>query len=285
MTRRERLKPYEIPGEVLRNAFLIVICLIFVVPFYIAVVNVFKVREDIIRIPMAIPWGRLTLDNLARNLNSRSFNVWIGYGTSLVLSSLTVSFVILTSTMMSYVICRKKHRLFKYAYFLLVAGLMIPAQVILLPIVQVLRRLHLMFTVQGLLLMNIGWYMPFAAFVFVGYMRTISPQFDESARIDGANDLRIFFRIIFPLIGPAVASVVIFVSLWTWNDFVGPLIILGSSDFYTITIGVYKAIGQYVQKWEDVFAVVFLAILPVVVFFLFMQRQFISGLTSGALKG
>jgi raffinose/stachyose/melibiose transport system permease protein len=285
MRPRERIRPYEVPGEVVRNIFLILICLLFVVPFYIAVVNVFKTREDIIRYPMAIPWARLTLDNLKRNLNSRSFNVWIGYGTSVVLSSLTVSFVILTSTMMSYVLSRKTHRLFKSAYLLLIAGLMIPAQVILLPIVQVLRRLHLMFTVQGLLLMNIGWYMPFAAFVFVGYMRTISPQFDESARIDGANDLRIFFRIIFPLIGPAIASVVIFVSLWTWNDFVGPLIILGSSDFYTITIGVYKAIGQYVQKWEDVFAVVFLAILPVIVFFLFMQKQFISGLTSGALKG
>ena len=285
MTHRERLKPYEIPGEVLRNIFLVSICLLFVVPFYVAIVNVFKIREDIIRTPMAIPWGRLTLDNLARNLHSRSFNVWIGYGTSVVLSTLTVILVILTSTMMSYVICRKKHRFFRFAYILLIAGLMIPAPVILLPIVQVLRRLHLMFTVQGLLLMNVGWYMPFAAFVFVGYMRTISPQFDESARMDGAGDVRVFFRIIFPLIGPAIASVVIFVSLWTWNDFVGPLIILGSSDYYTITIGVYKAIGQFVQKWEDVFAVVFLAILPVIVFFLFMQRQFISGLTSGALKG
>jgi raffinose/stachyose/melibiose transport system permease protein len=285
MMHRPRLKPYEVPGEIVRNAFLVIMCLLFVIPFYVAIVNVFKVREDIIRMPMAIPWARLTLDNLRRNLNSPSFNVWIGYGTSVVLSSLTVTLVVLTATMMSYVLCRKSHRFFKYAYLLLVAGLMIPAQVILLPIVQVLRRLHLMFTVQGLLLMNIGWYMPFAAFVFVGYMRTISPQLDESARIDGANDVRIFFRIIFPLIGPAVASVVIFVSLWTWNDFVNPLIILGSSDYYTITIGVYKAIGQYVQKWEDVFAVVFLAILPVIVFFFFMKRQFITGLTSGALKG
>lgn len=280
-----RLRPYEIPGEVVRNAFLIVMCLIFVVPFYVAIVNVFKTRVDIVRTPMAIPWARLTLDNLWRNLNSPSFSVWIGYGTSLVLSSLTVSLVILTSTMMSYVLCRKKHPFFKYAYLLLIAGLMIPAQVILLPIVQVLRKVHLMFTVQGLLLMYIGWYMPFAAFVFVGYMRTISPQFDESARIDGAGDVRVFFRIIFPLISPAVASVVIFVALWTWNDFVNPLIILGSSDYYTITIGVYKAIGQYVQKWEDVFAVVFLAIVPVIVFFFIMQRQFISGLTTGALKG
>ena len=121
--------------------------------------------------------------------------------------------------------------------------------------------------------------------MFISYMRTVSPQFDESARMDGAGDVRIFFRIIFPLITPCVASIIIFVSLWTWNDFVNPLIILGSSDFYTITIGVYRAIGQFVQKWEDVFAVVFIAIVPVIVFYLFMQKQFVSGLTAGALKG
>jgi raffinose/stachyose/melibiose transport system permease protein len=133
--------------------------------------------------------------------------------------------------------------------------------------------------------MNIAWYMPFTAFLFVGYMRTISPQLDESARMDGAGDVRIFFRIIFPLISPAVASAIIFIALWTWNDFVNPLIILGTSDYYTVTIGLYRAIGQYVQKWEDVFAIVFIAIVPVIVFYLFMQKQFIAGLTAGALKG
>lgn len=280
-----RIKPYEVPGEVARHAFLIVMSVIFLIPFYVAIINVFKTRLDIVRAPLSIPWGRLTLDNIVRNLFAPHFNILIGYGTSLVISGLTVGAVVVLGSMMSYVLCRKKQRFFTYAYLLLLAGLMIPAQVILLPIVQVLRHLHLMFTIWGLLLMNIGWYLPFASFLFVGYMRTVSPQFDESARMDGAGDVRIFFRIIFPLITPCVASIIIFVSLWTWNDFVNPLIILGSSDFYTITIGVYRAIGQFVQKWEDVFAVVFIAIMPVIVFYLFMQKQFVSGLTAGALKG
>jgi len=280
-----RIKPYEVPGQIARHAFLVLMSFIFVIPFYVAIINVFKTRLDIIRAPMSIPWARLTLANIARNLFAPHFNILIGYGTSLVIAGLTVSAVVVLGSMMSYVLCRKKQRFFKYSYLLLLAGLMIPAQVILLPIVQVLRHLHLMFTIWGLLLMNIGWYLPFAAFLFVGYMRTVSPQFDESARMDGASDVRIFFRIIFPLISPCVASIIIFVSLWTWNDFVNPLIILGSSDFYTITIGVYRAVGQYVQKWEDVFAVVFIAIVPVIIFYLFMQKQFVSGLTTGALKG
>lgn len=275
---------YELPATILRHVFLMALSAVFLVPFYIAIVNVFKVRTDIIERPLAVPFARLTLDNLIRNLNSPSFNIGIAYGTSLVLSVLTVSFIILFTAMMSYVLARKRHRFFFWSYLLLLAGLMIPQQVILLPIVHVLRRLQLMFTVQGLLLANIAWYTPFSAFILVGYMRTIPQQLDESACIDGAGEITTFFRIIYPLVGPAVASVVIFVTLWTWNDFVNPLIILGSSRYYTVTIGVYRAVGQYVQRWEDVFAIVFIAIVPIIVFYVFMQKHFISGLTAGALK-
>lgn len=278
------MKPYERAAAIARHAFLLPVSALFLVPFYIAIVNVFKTREDIFANPLGIPIARLTMDNLVRNLDSPHFNVGIAYGTSLILSGLTVALVVLLGAAMSYVISRNRHRAFSYAYLLLLAGLMVPAQVILLPLIQILRRLHLMFTVQGLLVANLAWYIPFAVFVFVGYVRTIPSQLDESARLDGAGELVIFARIIYPLIGPAIASVVIFVSLWTWNDFVNPLIILGSSKYYTITIGVYRAIGQYVQKWEDVFAIVFMAIVPVAVFYLFMQRRFVSGLTAGALK-
>jgi raffinose/stachyose/melibiose transport system permease protein len=268
----------------LTHALLLFMSFLFLVPFYIAVISAFKTRVDILTRPLAIPFARLTLDNLLRNLDSPNFNILIGYGTSLVLSTLTVLLVTLAASAMSFVISRGRHPFLKVSYLLLLAGLLVPAQVILLPIVQILRRLHLMSTVPGLLLANLAWYLPFAAFIFVGYIRTIPVQLDESAKMDGAREARIFFRIVLPLIGPAVASVVIFVALWTWNDFVNPLIILGSSRFYTVTIGVYRAVGQYTQKWDDVFAIVLLAILPVAIFYLFMQQYFISGMTTGALK-
>ena len=234
----------------LRHAFLIVMSGLFLVPIYIAVVNVFKTREDIFANPLSIPLSRLTFDNILRNISTPSFDLGTAYATSVVLSGLTVALVVAMAAAMSYVISRNRHRLFRYAYLLLLAGLMVPAQVILLPLVQVL-----------------------------------SPQqLDESARLDGAGELLIFGRIIYPLLGPAVASVIIFIALWTWNDFVNPLIILGTSRYYTITIGVYRAVGQYVQKWEDVFAIVFMAIFPVIIFYVIMQKRFVSGLTAGALK-
>ena len=271
--------------RMLNHAFLVLMSLIFLVPFYLTFVNAFKVKKDIVADPLGIPFVRLTLDNLIRNLNSPSFNLGIGYGTSLFLASVTVVLVLIAASACAFVLSRNRRSGYRYSYLLLLLGLMLPIQAILLPIVKILAAIKLMFTVWGLLLLYLGWYMPFAVFTLVGYIGTISPQLDQSAKIDGANDVQIFFRIILPLMGPVLTSVAIYIAVWTWNDFVSPLIILSSSKFYTVTMGIYRSIGQYTQKWDDVFAILLYAIAPLVIFFLFMQKQFISGLTSGALKG
>jgi raffinose/stachyose/melibiose transport system permease protein len=266
--------------------FLWVLSFIFLVPFYITFINAFKIQKDIVANPLAIPFARLTVNNLLRNLNSRSFNLAIGYGTSLFLAVVTVFLVIIAASACAYVLSRnRKQSGFRYSYLLLLLGLMLPIQVILLPIVKILAAIKLMFTIWGLLVLYLGWYMPFAVFTFVGYIGTISPQLDESAKMDGANEVQVFFKIIFPLMGPVLTSVAIYIAVWTWNDFVSPLIILSSSKFYTVTIGIYRAIGMYTQKWDDVFAILLFAIIPLLVLFLLLQKQFISGLTAGALKG
>ncbi len=272
-------------ADIARHTFLVLMAIVFLVPFYLTFVNAFKVKQDIVADPMGIPFARLTLDNLVRNLNSPTFNLGIGYGTSLFLAAVTVLLVLVAASACAFVLSRNRHAGYRYSYLLLLLGLMLPIQVILLPIVKILTAIKLMFTVWGLLLLYLGWYMPFAVFTLVGYIGTISPQLDQSAKIDGANDAQVFFRIILPLMGPALTSVAIYIAVWTWNDFVSPLIILSSSKFYTVTMGIYRSIGQYTQKWDDVFAILLYAIAPLVIFFLFMQKQFISGLTSGALKG
>lgn len=272
-------------GSPFTTLFLLFMSAVFLVPFYIAIVNAFKSKADIVAAPFAIPLGRLTFDNILRNLNSPSFNILIGYGTSFVLAASTVFLVVTLASACAYVIARNSQPVYRYSYALLLIGLMLPIQVILLPIVKILRAAHLMFSVWGLLVLYIGWYMPFAVFSFVGYIGTISPQLDESARIDGANEAQIFYRIVFPLMRPIITSVSIYVAVWTWNDFVSPLIILSSSKFYTVTMGIYRAIGAYTQKWDDVFAILLFAIVPLLALFVFLQRQFINGLTAGALKG
>jgi len=273
-------------SDLATTLFLWALSFIFLVPFYITFINAFKIQKDIVTNPLGIPFARLTIKNILRNLNSRSFNLAIGYGTSLFLAVVTVFLVIIAASACAYVLSRNRRQAgFRYSYLLLLLGLMLPIQVILLPIVKILAAIKLMFTIWGLLVLYLGWYMPFAVFTFVGYIGTISPQLDESAKIDGANEVQVFFKIILPLMGPVLTSVAIYIAVWTWNDFVSPLIILSSSKFYTVTIGIYRAIGQYTQKWDDVFAILLFAIVPLLVLFLALQKQFISGLTAGALKG
>jgi len=268
-----------------RHVFLGALSLLLLVPFYIAVVNAFKPKELILRDPLGIPFSELTIDAFIRSAVTSSFNIFEAYWTTALITVGSAFFIVILSSMMSYVIARGRSRFLSGTYLLLLAGLMIPNQVILIPIVKVLSALNLMFTPAGLILYNIGWYIPFTVFTYTGFIRTISPELDESAKIEGAGPFAIFWRVVFPLIRPATASVLIFLFLWVWNDFLNPLIILGSTRGYTVTTGLFRAIGQYSVNWDEVFALVVMASLPIMIMYLFMQRNFISGLTEGAIKG
>ncbi|MDQ8736579.1 carbohydrate ABC transporter permease [Paenibacillus sp. LHD-38] len=268
-----------------RHLFLMPLSLLLLVPFYIAVVNAFKTRTDILDNPFSLPVVNLTLDNFIRSAVTPSFNIFKAYGTSVLITSVSVVLLVVLCSMMSFVFARVSNRFLSVCYLLLLSGLMIPPQVILIPLVKVLAKLGLMFTPQGLILYNIGFYVPFTVFIFVGFIRTLSRELDESAKIDGASQFTIFWKILFPLLRPATASAVIFLCLWIWNDFINPVIILGSTKSYTVTTGIFQAVGQYSTNWEDVFALVVLASAPIFLLYLFMQRQFIAGLTEGSLKG
>jgi len=269
----------------LRHVFLILLCLVLLVPFYIAVVNAFKPKDAIVADPMGIPFAELTLSNFAKAAFTPTFNIFKAYGTTAIITIVSIVCLVALGSMMSYVLARTKHRFFTFAYLLLLGGMMIPPQVILIPIIKLLRALGLMFSETGLVLYNTGWYIPFTAFIYTGFIRTISKELDESAMMEGANGFQIFWRIIFPILKPPTASVVIFLFLFVWNDFLNPLVLLGSTKGYTVTTGIYMAVGQYSTNWDQIFALVVLASLPVLIVFLLLQRYFVSGLADGAVKG
>ena len=268
-----------------RHLFLLPLSMALLIPFYIALVNAFKTKNDILASPFSLPLDRMTFDNFMRSAVTPSFNIFKAYGTSILITGVSVGLLILITSMMSFVFARVQNRVLSVCYLLLLSGLMIPPQVILIPLVKVLAALGLMFTPQGLILYNIGFYIPFTVFIYVGFIRTLSRELDESAKIDGASPSRIFWSILFPLLRPATASAVIFLCLWIWNDFINPVILLGSAGSYTVTTGIFQAVGQYSTNWDDVFALVVLASAPILLLYLFMQRHFISGLTEGSIKG
>jgi len=257
---------------------------VFFLPLYVALANVFK-RGDLITKQPAAPPIPPTLDNIVKVMQRPDHLYWVSLTNSLVVTGLSILVLTVLSAMLGHYISRSRGRWVRWLTLLLLCGLMIPPQVILLPIVRVLQLTHLMTTLQGLILFNVGYYVPFGVFVFTGFIRSIPVELEESAAIDGASRFQAFWRIVFPLLRPATASVLIFLGVWIWNDFIDPLVILGPSQGTTVTTGIYRSIGQYKADFGSVFALMFLATMPVVIFFLALQKQFVKGLTGGATKG
>ncbi|GAA4564056.1 carbohydrate ABC transporter permease [Planotetraspora kaengkrachanensis] len=268
----------------LRPVVALVISAFFLVPLYMILVNVFKQGEKITQSPASLP-DPPTLENITGLLGRTDNLFWASLTNSIVVTTLSIILLTVLSAMLGHFLARSRSRWARVAMLLLLSGLMIPPQVILMPITQVLRALGLMTTLQGLVLFNVGYYIPFGVFVFTGFLRGIPIELEEAAAIDGASRSRIFWRVVFPLLRPATASVLIFLGVWIWNDFINPLVILGPSQGTTITTGIYRSIGQYQADFGTVFALMFLATLPVLIFYLFLQKHFVKGLTGGATKG
>lgn len=268
----------------LRPAVALLVSAAFFVPLYFVLANVFKRGDLISKHPMTLPVPP-TLDNIEAVLSRPDQLFWVSLTNSLIVTVLSVVILTVLSAMLGHYLARTRGAWSRGLMLVLLCGLMIPPQVILIPITDVLRFTHLMATLQGLVLFNVGYYVPFGIFVFMGFIRAVPAELEEAAMIDGATRMQVFWRIVFPLLRPATASVMIFLGVWIWNDFIDPLIILGPSQGTTVTTGIYRSIGQYQADFGSVFALMFLASLPVLIFYLALQRHFVKGLTSGASKG
>jgi raffinose/stachyose/melibiose transport system permease protein len=268
----------------LRPSVAIALGAVFFVPLYFVLANVFKRGDLIAKQPADLPLPP-TLANITAVLTRPDRLFWASLTNSIIVTLLSVLALIVLSAMLGHYLARTRNRWTRVLTVLLLCGLMIPPQVVLIPITDVLRFTHLMATMQGLVLFNVGYYVPFGIFVFMGFIRSVPVELEEAAMLDGASRMQVFWRIVFPLLRPATASVMIFLSVWIWNDFVNPLIILGPSQGTTITTGIYRSIGQYQADFGSVFALMLLATLPVLIFYLALQRQFVKGLTGGASKG
>lgn len=265
--------------------FAALVAIVFALPLYLAVVNVFKTEEQITRYPIALP-APFTLENLQTVLARPDNLLFEGLKNSLIITVCSVVAVVFFASVIGFYIARSNNRYMQVLLLVFIAGMMVPVQVVLIPIARLLQWLGLMGTFQGLILLQAGGgLLSFAVFVYTGFVKTIPRELDESAMIDGASRFTLFWRIIFPLMRPATATVVIFVGLWTWNEFLLPLIILGPGEGITITTGIFTAVDNLNINYGMAFGLMFLAALPVLGFFFALQKEFIAGLTGGSLKG
>lgn len=262
-----------------------VVTIVFALPLYLALVNVFKREEQIQYHPIALP-APFTLENLVTVLTRPDNLIYEGLKNSFLITVITVIAVVILSSAIGFTIARSKKRSAQLLLLLFVAGMLVPPQVVLIPVGRMLQWMGLMGTFQGLVLLQIGGgLLSFAVFVYTGFVKTIPRELDESAMIDGASRFAMFWRIIFPLMRPATATVVIFTTLWSWNEFLLPSVILGPGEGIMITTGIYAAASSLNKNYGQMFALMFLSALPILAFYFTQQKEFIAGLTGGSLKG
>jgi len=264
-------------GEIVMALF----CAIFVIPIYYLVVSTFKTQAEIIASPLGLPKS-FDLSNYFRAF--RTINFTQSLFNSLLITSVSVILIVLFGSMAAYAIARRNNKLtiFLRNYFLL--GFLVPLQVTMLPLFLVMKNLHLINTYQGMIFLHSNGAI-FAIFLYNGFIRAMPRDLEEAAFVDGASLLRTFWQIVFPLLRPVTATLVIFNTMWIWNDFLLSYLFLSSSDKATLTLQVYNGVGQYFTDWTIMMPVLVIALLPMVIFYLIMQRHIIGGLASGSLKG
>lgn len=280
------MKKTHSPSAIVRVAFISLVSLGMLVPMYILVINTFKSQQEILADPLSPAFGTATFQYLADAWNNPDFSILKGYGITfaLVLSVNAIAMAVCAPA--AYALARTPRPISRLLLFFFIAGMFIPTQVILVPVIFVLRAVGLMGTLPGLILFMTATTIPFTLFVFFGYIRVLPRSLDEAAAIDGAGKYYTLWRIIVPLMRPIIATVFILNSLSVWNDFASPQMILGpGSDVYTVTTGVYAAVGQYSTDYTKVFPTLLLAVIPILVIFIVMQRHIMSGLAAGAVKG
>lgn len=280
MEMKKRRKVRSLSGIVLR-IFLTVFAVICAVPLYITFINVFKSTDRITASPFSLPIPP-TMENINNVLTNPNISVFEMYFNSLVITVIGTVICILISSMAGYYLGRtnKRHSKNLYTYFLL--GLMVPYVIVYVPLVILFKRVGLVGNLPGLILIFISGSISFSVFMFYNFVKSTPIELEESAAIDGAGQFRIFFSIIIPLLKPCTTTVAIFIGVSMWNDFVTPLII---GQVKTITVGIYTAIGPHASNWGQVFAFVLFACLPVIIAYIAAQKQFVAGLTAGAVKG
>jgi raffinose/stachyose/melibiose transport system permease protein len=262
---------------------LVVISIIFVVPFVFILLTAAKTRQEAALFQFSWPSEFQLIENLREVMAYGDNRMYLALWNSTILTVGSVTLIVLISALAAFVMQRRSGRVASVATSIMLAGLIIPPAVV--PTIFLLQWIGLYKTLLGLIMVEVAFTLPFATLIFRTFMGSIPRELDEAAIMDGASPLRVFFSIILPLLRPAIITVIVVTSVAIYNDFTGPLYFLPGSENVTAQLTLYSFMSQFSSQWNLLFAdVVVITILPLIMF-MFFQRQIVSGMTAGAIKG
>lgn len=268
-------------GQIVIYVSFTALLILFLVPFFLVLLNSFKGNKEIILDPLALPekW------NFAGYIKAfESMNYLQTFKNSLFITVLSIVLIVLLAVMCAYFFARNNWKINNMLFMIMVASMIIPFQTIMIPIVRNFSAINAVDNIFMVVVFYIGAHISMAVFMFQGFIKTIPVELDEAATIDGCSDFQILFKIIFPLLKPIISTVAVLDILAIWNDFLLPYILLQDNQLKTLPLMTYSFFGQYSVDYSLVCSGLVMSILPVIIIYAFMQRQIIDGVVAGAIK-
>ena len=287
MTENERAARNKKISLAIMWIVLLVLFICFIAPFILVIINVFKTKADITSNPLALIGAHgFTFKNFPKAMDKMNF--WRVFGNSLIITVSATILTIIISSMQAYVIVRNgRWKLCTLIFSLMIASMVIPFQVLMVPLVSVYGgTLGVLNHRITLILMHVGFSVSMAMFMFHGAIKTNIPlELEEAATIDGCSKWQTYWKIVFPLLKPTIATVAIINAMAYWNDYLLPSLVLTKKELYTIPIATQAFYGTYSTDIGLVMAALLLAMLPILILYVFLQRYIVQGVTAGAVKG
>lgn len=267
----------------LRYVVVTIMALFTIFPVVFLVLNSFKSQTEIVKTPMALPTS-FSFEYITTAIEK--INIGPSFILTLLITVLSVGLIVLVSSAAAWMMVRFKSKFSTVLLLAFTASMLIPFQAIMYPLISIFDNMGLK-NVPGLILMYGGFGLSMSLFLYHGFIKSIPASLEEAAIIDGASPIQVYFNVIMPLLKPTTMTVIILNGMWIWNDYLLPFLVIGNSPVKTLTLSVYFAkieSGQYGNSWDLIFPAVLITITPVIIMFLFLQKNIIKGLADGAVK-
>ncbi|WP_223589372.1 carbohydrate ABC transporter permease [Neobacillus bataviensis] len=261
--------------------FAILLGLVFLIPFYYLISNSLKPFAEILSNTSALP-KVFMFDNYVNAFEKLDY--LRVFTNSLFITVVSNVVLVVFCSMAAYMLVRTKKKISNVIFMTFVAAMIIPFQSIMIPLIKTAGNLGMLNTIWGLVIMYLGFGSGMTIFLYHGFIKGIPVELEEAAIIDGCSRFGVFWRIVFPLLKPITVTIIILNSLWIWNDYLLPSLVLQDPGLRTIPLATFFFFGQYTKQWDLALAALVLGIIPLLIFFFSMQKHIIKGITSGSIK-
>lgn len=255
---------------------------IFIIPFLFMLVNSLKERRESNLLNLSLPeifhW-----ENYATVFSANNYQILTAFKNSILITACSVLLLVILGSMAGYVLQRRTDKAHRFINSLILTGLMVPAAI--LPTIWMMQNMHIYKTLFGMIMIEVALQIPFTIMLYRGFMNSVPEELEEAGYIDGCSKLKLFTTIIFPLLKPVSATVIILNAVTIFNDFTNPLYFLPGAKNVTVQLTLYNFMGQYSSSYNLLFADVIIIIIPMLILFIFFSKRIVSGMVAGAVKG